>query len=206
MDPFNGLGNDASFYTWAFSQLQQDYDLVATALNSNDPASLRTLLDRKAYFSDEHLKIIWVKFPNIAVEYLNACPRLAMHCPASFLEQQRDNVPLIVQLFNLGLNITADEYVSFSIRYPKVVSKVLEAHPNLAKLCPPAVFERLEAWPQTERVRKVVEKSGAMIHREDVTDTGINEEVEEVKKSVKKIRVAEDSDEELPSAEGSSNE
>ena len=199
MDPYFGL--NAADFSWAFSQLQQDYDLVTACLEKNDQNELRNLLDRQACVSDEHLKSIWLKFPYLAVQYLDTYPKLAVHCPLGFLEQQEKNPSLITKLFDLGLTITADAYVSFSIRYPKIVSIVLKNLPDLAKACPADVYERLEAFPQTERVRKVVERSGAKIYKEDVLDTGMAEEVEEVKRSFKKVRVAEDSDQELPDIE-----
>lgn len=205
MDPNFGF-TPTDFSIWAFSQLEQDYTLVSASLEKNDLNELRKLLDRKAFFLDEHLKSIWEKFPNLAVEYLDAYPKLAALCPLGFLEQQQNNPALITKLFDLGLTITADEYVSFSVRYPKIVSKVLQNLPDLAKECPVHVFERLEGFPQTERVRKVVEKAGAKIYKEDAEDTGMGEEVEEVKRSFKKIRVAEGSEEELPDGEGLDSE
>lgn len=190
----------ADFSMWAFRQLQQDYDLVSASLEKSDQNELRNLLNRQAFVSDEHLKSIWVKFPDLAVEYLDTYPKLAGHCPLGFLEQQENNPTLITKLFKLGLTITADAYVSFSVRYPKIVSIVLKNLPDHAKACPADVFERLEAFPQTERVRKVVERAGAKIYN-DVSDTGIAEDVEGVKRSFKKVRVTEDSDQELPDIE-----
>lgn len=200
MDPNFGLG--AADFSWVFSQLQQDDDLVSASLERSDLNELRNLLDRQAFVSDKHLKSIWGKFPDLAVQYLDAYPKLAAYCPLDFLEQQEKNHTLITKLFKLGLTIPADAYVSFSIRYPKIVSIVLKNLPHLAKACPADVYERLEAFPQTERVRKVVERAGAKIYKEDVSDTGMAEEVEEVKRSLKKVRVTEGSDEELPDVEG----
>jgi len=199
----SGSGDDLFSFNEVLSRWESDYRLVSAALENNDAAEVKNLLARGAFFSDATLVAsLWNKFPNLAIEYLDKYPQFAPLCPHAVLVQQQDNTALITRLFDLGMQITEKEYVDFSIRYPKIVATVLKKLPHLAQLCPASVYEQLEAWPQTEPVRKVVARSGAKTERDDAPNQDVPDDFFESFKRAR-VRGAEDSsDEELPDVQG----
>ncbi len=188
MDPSKACNNLVPSFIFDIDQLYADYKSLDEALAESDPMELSGLLDRGVSCRDDLARRIWEKFPDIAIKYLDAYPKFAAHCPKAVLERNHDNVPLITKLFNLGLEITKQDYVEYSVKYPKIVAKVLEGRPDLAKECPPEVFEHLEAWPQTERIRKIVLKAGANVEKDESSEP-MEEDFASVTRSFKKVKV-----------------
>ncbi len=119
---------------------------IHNALEKGDEVKVDALMQQKVTLLEEDYAAIWERYPKLAIKHYGSYPHFVRACPLGVLESWMKNPEQqqLAQLFVVcGAKMPEQDFVRCCKVYPEVMSKLIKASQDFARICSHISFEQL---------------------------------------------------------------